>query len=94
MIAPCGAPLEKRHIGLIYGTRPHFKGHFVNKPVLGVYQSPKGHWVGDGFPVRSLFSYDQMGRHTSPFLLLDYAGPTQFAPASQPRGVVRAMCSG
>jgi redox-sensitive bicupin YhaK (pirin superfamily) len=34
-----------------------------------------------------LFSYDQLGRHTSPFLLLDYAGPTLFAPAAQPRGV-------
>ena len=59
----------------------------MNKAVLGVYPSPKGHWVGDGFPVRSLFSYDQLGRHTSPFLLLDYAGPMQFAPAAQPRGV-------
>jgi redox-sensitive bicupin YhaK (pirin superfamily) len=37
--------------------------------------------------VRSLFSYDQQGLHTSPFLLLDYAGPMQFAPAAQPRGV-------
>jgi redox-sensitive bicupin YhaK (pirin superfamily) len=59
----------------------------VNKAVLGVYPAPKGHWVGDGFPVRSLFSYDQLGRHISPFLLLDYAGPAQFAPAAQPRGV-------
>lgn len=59
----------------------------MNKAVLGVYQSPKGHWVGDGFPVRSLFSYDQRGLQTSPFLLLDYAGPMQFAPAAQPRGV-------
>ena len=59
----------------------------MNKPVLGVYQSPEGHWVGDGFPVRSLFSYEQLGRHTSPFLLLDYAGPMQFAPAARPRGV-------
>jgi hypothetical protein len=59
----------------------------MNKSVLGVYQSPKGHWVGDGFPVRSLFSYDQRGLQTSPFLLLDYAGPMQFAPAAQPRGV-------
>jgi hypothetical protein len=65
----------------------HFKGHFVNKTVLGVYRSPKGHWVGDGFPVRSLFSYDRQGLQTSPFLLLDYAGPMQFAPAAQPRGV-------
>jgi hypothetical protein len=43
--------------------------------------------VGDGFPVRSLFSYDNLGRHLSPFLLLDYAGPVQFAPAPRPRGV-------
>jgi quercetin 2,3-dioxygenase len=43
--------------------------------------------VGDGFPVRSLFSYDQLGQHISPFLLLDYAAPTDFAPATRPRGV-------
>ena len=59
----------------------------MNKAVLGVYPGPKAHWVGDGFPVRSLFSYDQMGRHISPFLLLDYAAPTVFAPAARPRGV-------
>jgi redox-sensitive bicupin YhaK (pirin superfamily) len=59
----------------------------VKKAVLGVYPSPKGHWVGDGFPVRSLFSYDGLGRHLSPFLLLDYAGPAQFSPAARPRGV-------
>jgi len=55
--------------------------------VLGVYPGPQAHWVGDGFPVRSLFSYDQLGRHISPFLLLDYAAPTVFAPAARPRGV-------
>jgi quercetin 2,3-dioxygenase len=59
----------------------------VNKAVLGVYPGPKAHWVGDGFPVRSLFSYDQLGQHISPFLLLDYAAPTDFAPATRPRGV-------
>jgi redox-sensitive bicupin YhaK (pirin superfamily) len=59
----------------------------VKKALQGVYSSPKGHWVGDGFPVRSLFSYDGLGQHLSPFLLLDYAGPAQFAPASRPRGV-------
>jgi quercetin 2,3-dioxygenase len=59
----------------------------VNKAVLGVYPGPQAHWVGDGFPVRSLFSYDQLGRHISPFLLLDYAAPTVFAPAARPRGV-------
>ena len=59
----------------------------MQKKVLGVVPSPKGHWVGDGFPVRSLFTYDGLGQHLSPFLLLDYAGPAQFAPANKPRGV-------
>jgi redox-sensitive bicupin YhaK (pirin superfamily) len=59
----------------------------MNKTVLGVYPHPKGHWVGDGFPVRSLFSYDKFGQHLSPFLLLDYAGPALFPAAANPRGV-------
>ena len=57
------------------------------KKILGVYSAPRPHWVGDGFPVRSLFSYDGLGRHLSPFLLLDHAAPTQFTPATKPRGV-------
>ena len=44
------------------------------------------HWVGDGFPVRSLFSY-QEGNAFDPFLLLDYAGPHRFEPAQAKRGV-------
>jgi hypothetical protein len=43
------------------------------------------HWVGDGFPVRSLFSYRDEG--IDPFLLLDYAGPHEFAPSKERRGV-------
>ncbi len=57
------------------------------KKILGTYSAPRQHWVGDGFPVRSLFSYDSLGQHVSPFLLLDYAGPTRFEPAARPRGV-------
>lgn len=57
------------------------------KSILGVYDAPPLHWVGDGFPVRSLFSYRDHGKLLSPFLLLDYAGPTNFTPAAQPRGV-------
>jgi redox-sensitive bicupin YhaK (pirin superfamily) len=59
----------------------------ASKQVLGVYHAPAGHWVGDGFPVRTLFSYDRLGKLLSPFLLLDYAGPARFAPADKPRGV-------
>jgi len=57
------------------------------KKIQGVYSAPHPHWVGDGFPVRSLFSYDSHAEHLSPFLLLDYAGPAQFAPTERPRGV-------
>ena len=57
------------------------------RKVLGIYSAPRQHWVGDGFPVRSLFSHMSHGDHVSPFLLLDYAGPTDFAPADKPRGV-------
>ena len=59
----------------------------MNKSVFGVYPSPQGHWVGDGFPVRSLFTYDKLGQQISPFLLLDYAGPALFPAAASPRGV-------
>ena len=31
------------------------------KKVLGIYSAPRPHWVGDGFPVRSLFGYDGLG---------------------------------
>ena len=57
------------------------------KKILGVYSAPRPHWVGDGFPVRSLFGYDGLGRHLSPFLLLDHAAPTHFEPTTRPRGV-------
>ena len=47
--------------------------------------APQGHWVGDGFPVRTIFAYDD--RAVSPFLLMDYAGPLAFPPSDKRRGV-------
>lgn len=58
------------------------------KKIRTTYSAPHGHWVGNGFPVRSLLSYDRMGANNiSPFLLLDYAGPAKFEPATHRRGV-------
>jgi len=57
------------------------------KNLIGIYTSPRGHWVGDGFPVRTLFSYDNLAEHISPFLLLDHAGPAEFTPTRERRGV-------
>ena len=45
------------------------------------------HWVGNGFPVRSVFDYNGLGRELSPFLLLDSAAPHTFKPGSERRGV-------
>lgn len=56
------------------------------KNVKRVIREVTQHWVGDGFPVRSLFSYGG-GNEFDPFLLLDYAGPHEFPPAERRRGV-------
>jgi len=50
-------------------------------------RSDGGHWVGDGFPVRTLFDYASHGTELSPFLLLDYGGPVVFEPTKERRGV-------
>jgi redox-sensitive bicupin YhaK (pirin superfamily) len=70
----------------------------MNKPVQGVHRTTDSHWVGNGFPVRTIFSYQSQGLGSagsgqgagngiSPFLLLDYAGPAEFTPSTTPRGV-------
>ena len=58
------------------------------KKLLEVLRGDTSHWVGNGFPVRSLFSYQGDTRAISPFLLFDYAGPWNFEPNDgSPRGV-------
>lgn len=52
-----------------------------------VLPSPQMHWVGDGFPVSSVISPQSTGTRLSPYVLMDYAGPATFEPASAPRGV-------
>ena len=57
------------------------------KDIAEIIRGVHGHWVGDGFPVRTLISYNTQGPEISPFLLLDYAGPADFPPAGKQRGV-------
>src|SRR5256712_6867334 len=54
---------------------------------LRCMRSVDRHWVGNGFPVRPLFAYPNLGSVLSPFLLLDYAGPMKFTPTEERRGV-------
>lgn len=57
------------------------------RQILGVYSAPRPHWVGDGFPVRTMLSHHDQGQHVSPFIILDYAGPAKFKPTTVRRGV-------
>ena len=57
------------------------------KDIAEIIRGVHGHWVGDGFPVRTLISYNTQGPEISPFLLLDYAGPADFPPSNKQRGV-------
>src|SRR6185369_5225280 len=91
--AAVGECLEYDGDGLIHALRRtrlasrQEAGGIMAREPLSVFRSPSPHWVGDGFPARTLFSYDRLGKVVSPFLLLDYAGPAEFPPAEKQRGV-------
>jgi redox-sensitive bicupin YhaK (pirin superfamily) len=57
------------------------------KKLRCIQRSADRHWVGNGFPVRTLFAYPNLGSVLSPFLLFDYAGPMEFSPTDERRGV-------
>ena len=52
-----------------------------------VYQPGSQHVVGDGFHVRNLFPSNDLDQALSPFIMLDYAGPTFYPATDTPRGV-------
>lgn len=59
-----------------------------DKKLHRVLPTLSNHWVGDGFPVRTLLAYGTgLDELQSPFLLLDYAGPREFPPTIQRLGV-------
>jgi redox-sensitive bicupin YhaK (pirin superfamily) len=57
------------------------------KELRSIESSAGRHWVGDGFPVRTLLAYPEHGAAITPFLLLDHAGPTEFPPTTRRLGV-------
>ena len=67
--------------------QPITKEKSVVKKLRRIQRSTERHWVGDGFPVRTLFAYSDRGAELSPFLLLDYAGPMEFPPTNKRLGV-------
>lgn len=57
------------------------------KKLIHLQKSFGSHWVGDGFPVRTIFTYNDLAHQISPFLLMDYAGPAEFKPTNSRLGV-------
>jgi len=57
------------------------------KKLSFIKRSNGSHWVGDGFPVESIFSYNDIAEKISPFLMMDHAGPTAFPPTQKKLGV-------
>ena len=58
----------------------------ATKTVERVYRSPEPHWVGDGFHVMGYFNMiPRAAARLSPFILLDYGAPTEFAPTDNMR---------
>lgn len=61
------------------------------KKLLASRVAIESHWVGDGFPVRTIFTYNDFSetvvKDISPFLLMDYGGPFDFKPSKGTRGV-------
>lgn len=57
------------------------------KKLIQIKHTPHTHWVGNGFPVRTVFSTHDLAQHISPFLMLDYAAPAEFSPSNEQRGV-------
>jgi len=56
------------------------------KRIVDTFRPASTHMVGDGFHVRNLFPSNALGESISPFLLLDYAGPTNYSPRDPERG--------
>lgn len=57
------------------------------KKLSFIHRSDDSHWVGNGFPVRGIFNYNDIAEQISPFLLMDYAGPAYFPATSKKLGV-------
>lgn len=58
-----------------------------SRNVQSIFEGSEPHVVGDGFPVQTFIPQPGLDAEISPFLLLDYAGPKEFPPTDQPRGV-------
>ena len=48
------------------------------KKIANVHYAPQKHWVGNGFQVQSMFTYNDTDKNLDPFLMMDYNPPRHF----------------
>ena len=60
----------------------------IAKKIKNSYAAKQKHWVGDGFNVHALLRpSEELNNHISPFILMDYASPSEFTKTNKRRGV-------
>ena len=60
----------------------------MKRNIEKVFKGTPEHWVGDGFHVSNYFpSATDFEKRMSPFFLLDYQKPEEYAPTTRKRGV-------
>lgn len=59
----------------------------MKKTLEFIRQKSEEHWVGNGFLVQTLFSYQDLAYEASPFLMMDYAPKRYFPPTDLKKGV-------
>lgn len=61
-----------------------FQNIFLMKTVSFIQRNAHVHGIGNGFPARTLFSYNDNPAGFTPFLMLECGGPTVFDPINEP----------
>jgi len=57
------------------------------KNVRSIHRGGEAHWVGDGFPVHTVFSYQDLGADLTPLPASRSRRPRDFGPTDEERGV-------
>ena len=93
----CDRLRERRSILMFVRSSPYGEVRTM-KRVTAIHGSPEGHWVGDGFPVRSLFSYHTQRGGAEPVPAARLRGPggirARRAPARRRRAPASRLRDG
>jgi redox-sensitive bicupin YhaK (pirin superfamily) len=88
-VFPAGGVLTLRGMTTTTSTTTAARPATGERSVEGVFRSTEFHWVGNGFHVSTYFPSEELPpERVSPFVLMDYGPPKEFAPLARgKRGV-------